>query len=164
LTISRENKTLILSELKDKLKNSECVLLAHYSGVNVKDLENFRVLSRNSGVEVKVIKNSLFRLALEGSSFATLSEHSTGPTIYGFGEDPVSVSKVFNEFSKKNDSFKITSGAITDQLLSNNEIKILAELLSKLVSTMAAPISKFVSTLNAVPMKLLLTLTAMQKK
>ena len=156
--------------MKDKLKNSECVLLAHYSGVNVKDLENFRVLSRNSGVEVKVIKNSLFRLALEGSSFATLSEHSTGPTIYGFGEDPVSVSKVFNEFSKKNDSFKITSGAITDQLLSNNEIKILAELppreelLSKLVSTMAAPISKFVSTLNAVPMKLLLTLTAMQKK
>ena len=75
-----------------------------------------------------------------------------------------------NEFSKKNDSFKITSGAITDQLLSNNEIKILAdlppreELLSKLVSTMAAPISKFVSTLNAVPMKLLLTLTAIEKK
>ena len=101
MTISRENKTLILSELRDKLKNSECVLLAHYSGVNVQDLENFRILSRNSGVEVKVIKNSLFRLALEGSSFATLSEHSTGPTIYGFGEDPVSVSKVFNEFSKK---------------------------------------------------------------
>ena len=117
-----------------------------------------------------MIKNSLFRLALEGSSFSSLSEHSTGPTIYGFGGDPVSVSKVFNEFSKKNDSFKITSGAITDQLLSNNEIKILAdlppreELLSKLVSTMAAPISKFVSTLNAVPMKLLLTLTAIEKK
>ena len=170
MTISRENKTLILSELKDKLKNSECVLLAHYSGVNVQDLENFRKLSRNSGVEVKVIKNSLFRLALKGSSFTSLSEHSSGPTIYGFGEDPVSVSKVFNEFSKKNDSFKVTSGAITDQLLSNNEIKILAdlppreELLSKLVSTMAAPISKFVSTLNAVPMKLLLTLTAMEKK
>ena len=83
MTISRENKTLILSELKDKLKNSECVLLAHYSGVNVQDLEDFRKLSRNSGVEVKVIKNSLFRLALEGSSFASLSEHSTGPTIYG---------------------------------------------------------------------------------
>ena len=60
MTISRENKTLILSELKDKLKNSECILLAHYSGVNVQDLEYFRELSRNSGVEVKVIKNSLF--------------------------------------------------------------------------------------------------------
>ena len=101
---------------------------------------------------------------------ASLSEHSTGPTIYGFGEDPVSVSKVFNEFSKKNDSFSITSGAIIDNLLSKEEIKILADLpprevlLSKLVSTMAAPISKFVSTLNAVPMKLVLTLTAMEKK
>ena len=53
-------------------------MLAHYSGVNVQDLENFRKLSRNSGVEVKVIKNSLFRLALEGSSFTSLSEHSSG--------------------------------------------------------------------------------------
>ena len=100
MTISRDNKTLILKKFKYKLKNFECVLLAHYSGVNVQDLENFRKLSRNSGVEVKVIKNSLFRLALEGSSFTSLSEHSFGPTIYGFGEDPVS-SKVFNEFSRK---------------------------------------------------------------
>ena len=74
MTISRENKTLILSELRDKLKNSECVLLAHYSGVNVQDLENFRILSRNSGVEVKVIKNSLFRLAnLKSEFFITLT-------------------------------------------------------------------------------------------
>ncbi len=127
-----------------------------------------RKTARESGVYLRVLKNTLVRRALAGTPFEGLSAQLTGPLIYGISTDPVAAAKVLSDFAKSNDKLVITGGALPNSLLNQDGVKALAtmpsreELLSKLLGTMQAPIAQFVRTLNEVPTKFVRGLAAVR--
>jgi len=141
-------------------------VLAEYRGMTVAQLTNLRKEARDAGVWIRVVKNNLAKLVIDGSDFECLTEHFVGPVIFSASEDPVAVAKVMAKAAKDNDSLNITAGAMNGSLMDKEMIESLSklpgrdELLAKLMGTMMAPAQKFVSTLNEVPGKFVRTLSA----
>jgi large subunit ribosomal protein L10 len=159
LSLNRKQKEAVIDEVSDKLSAAEAVVLAEYRGLTVEEMTQLRVSARNSGVYLRVLKNTLARLAVKDTPFEELSGNMVGPLAYGISDDPVAVAKVLSDFSKNNDKFQIKVGSMKNQVMSAADVSVLAkmpsreELLSKLLGTMQAPIAKFVQTLNEVPTK-----------
>jgi len=159
LSLNRKQKEAVIGEVSDKLSAAEAVVLAEYRGLTVEEMTQLRVSARNSGVYLRVLKNTLAKLAVKGTPFESLSGDMVGPLAYGISDDPVAVAKVLSDFSKSNDKFQIKVGSMKNQVMSAADVSVLAkmpsrdELLSKLLGTMQAPIAKFVQTLNEVPTK-----------
>jgi large subunit ribosomal protein L10 len=159
LSLNRKQKEAVILELSEKLSDAQTVVLAEYRGLTVGEMTQLRVNARNSGVYLRVLKNTLAKLAVKGTPFEGLSGDMVGPLAYGISDDPVAAAKVLSDFSKTNDKFLIKVGAMPNQVMSAADVSVLAkmpsrdELLSKLLGTMQAPIAKFVQTLNEVPTK-----------
>jgi large subunit ribosomal protein L10 len=143
-------------------------VVAEYRGLDVASVTVLRKKARESGVYLRVLKNSLARRAVVGTPFEALSSKLTGPLIYGISTDPVNAAKVLSAFAKDNDKLVIKAGALPNSVLDVNGVKALAtmpsreELLSKLLGTMQAPIAQFVRTLNEVPTKFVRGLAAVR--
>ena len=159
MSLNRKQKEAVILELSEKLSDAQTVVLAEYRGLTVGEMTQLRVNARNSGVYLRVLKNTLAKLAVKGTPFEGLSGDMVGPLAYGISSDPVAAAKVLSDFSKTNDKFLIKVGAMPNQVMSAADVSVLAkmpsrdELLSKLLGTMQAPIAKFVQTLNEVPTK-----------
>jgi large subunit ribosomal protein L10 len=168
LSLNLEEKKAVVAEISDKLAQAQAVVLAEYRGLAVEEMTKLRVNARNSGVYLRVLKNTLARRAVAGTPFEKLGDQMVGPLAYGISEDPVAVAKVLNEFAKDNEKFVIKAGAMAGQVMSRADVAQLAtmpsreELLAKLLGTMQAPIAKFVQTLNEVPGKFVRTLAAVR--
>ena len=159
MSLNRKQKEAVIGEISEKLSDAQSVVLAEYRGLTVGEMTQLRVNARNSGVYLRVLKNTLAKLAVKGTPFEGLSGDMVGPLAYGISSDPVAAAKVLSDFSKTNDKFLIKVGAMPNQVMSAADVSVLAkmpsrdELLSKLLGTMQAPIAKFVQTLNEVPTK-----------
>ena len=125
-------------------------------------VEQMKVLRReayDNNVYVKVVKNTLLKRAVQETEHSCLDDLLVGPLAFAASEDPVAVAKVLNKYAKEYDALEIKAGSMNGQLLSEGEIKALAqlpsrdELLAKLMGTMQAPAAKFVQTLNEIPTK-----------
>jgi large subunit ribosomal protein L10 len=159
LSLNRKQKEAVIGEISEKLSDAQSVVLAEYRGLTVGEMTQLRVNARSSGVYLRVLKNTLAKLAVKGTPFEGLSGDMVGPLAYGISSDPIAAAKVLSDFSKTNDKFLIKVGAMPNQVMSAADVSVLAkmpsrdELLSKLLGTMQAPIAKFVQTLNEVPTK-----------
>jgi large subunit ribosomal protein L10 len=159
LSLNLEEKKAVVAEVSKQIENAQSLILAEYRGVGVGEMTNLRAKARESGVYLKVLKNSLVKRAIEDTPFSSLSEDMVGPLVFGISEDPVAAAKVLSDFADKNDLFVIKSGAMPNEKMDVSAVKALAslpsrdELLAKLLGTMQAPITKFVRTLNEVPSK-----------
>lgn len=159
MSLNRKQKEAVIGEISEKLSDAQSVVLAEYRGLTVGEMTQLRVNARSSGVYLRVLKNTLAKLAVKGTPFEGLSGDMVGPLAYGISSDPVAAAKVLSDFSKTNDKFLIKVGAMPNQVMSAADVSVLAkmpsrdELLSKLLGTMQAPIGKFVQTLNEVPTK-----------
>ena len=159
MSLNRKQKEAVIGEVSEKLLDAQSVVLAEYRGLTVGEMTQLRVNARNSGVYLRVLKNTLAKLAVKGTPFEGLSGDMVGPLAYGISSDPIAAAKVLSDFSKTNDKFLIKVGAMPNQVMSAADVSVLAkmqsrdELLSKLLGTMQAPIAKFVKTLNEVPTK-----------
>jgi|TARA_B100000767_G_C19542713_1_gene441495 large subunit ribosomal protein L10 len=159
LSLNLEEKKAVVAEVSKQIENAQSLILAEYRGVGVGEMTNLRAEARESGVYLKVLKNSLVKRAIEDTPFSSLSEDMVGPLVFGISEDPVAAAKVLSDFADKNDLFVIKSGAMPNEKMDVSAVKALAslpsrdELLAKLLGTMQAPITKFVRTLNEVPSK-----------
>lgn len=168
MSLNLEEKKAVVAELSDKLAQAQTVVLAEYRGLTVEDMTQLRVNARESGVYLRVLKNTLARRAVNGTPFEKLGDQMIGPLAYGISEDPVAAAKVLSEFAKGNDKFIIKVGAMPNVVMSTEDVTQLAtmpsrdELLAKLLGTMQAPIAKFVQTLNEVPSKFVRTLAAVR--
>lgn len=157
MSLNLEEKKAIVAEVSAQVASAQAIIIAEYRGMEVSQLTQLRVKTRESGIYFHVIKNSLVRRAVADTPYAGLAKHMVGPLVYGIGKDPVAAAKVLHEFSKDNEKFVIKVGAIGEKVMSRDEITALAalpsreELLSRLLGTMQAPIAKFVQTLNEVP-------------
>ncbi len=155
--MSLEQKQTVVSEVAAKLGNAQAVIVAEYRGLDVGRITDLRAKARNSGVYLRVLKNTLARRAVIGTPFEKLADQLVGPLIYGIAQDPVAGAKALSEFAKDNEKFVIKGGAMANSLMSAKDIKTLAtmpsrdELLATLMGTMLAPVAKFVRTMNEVP-------------
>jgi large subunit ribosomal protein L10 len=168
LSLNLEQKQAVVVEVSEQLAKAQTVILAEYRSVPVKDMTELRKKARNSGVYLRVLKNTLARRAVAETPFKGLSEKMVGPLAYGISSDPVAAAKVLQEFAKDNEKFVIKAGGMPNLVMSPREVADLAkmpsrnELLAKLLGTMQAPIAKFVRTLNEVPGKFVRTVAAVR--
>jgi len=170
LSLNLEQKQALVAEVSAEVAQAQAIVLAEYRSLTVGSMTELRKRARNSGVYLRVLKNTLARRAVADTPFAGLADHMVGPLAYGISADPVAAAKVLSEFSKENDKLVIKGGAMTNVVMSSKEVADLAkmpsrqELLATLLGTMQAPVAKFARTLNEVPGKFVRTLAAVQEQ
>lgn len=169
MSLSLAQKQAVVAEVAESVSAAKTMILAEYRGLTVSELTGMRSQAREAGVFIKVIKNTLARRVVAGSSFECLSEHFVGPVIMAASEDPVAAAKLLAKFAKDLEELKITVGGMNGEVMNEAQIQALAklpgreELLATLLGTMQAPIAKFVQTLNEVPSRFVRTLAAIEE-
>ncbi|HHO70321.1 MAG TPA: 50S ribosomal protein L10 [Halothiobacillus sp.] len=169
MALTIEQKKLVVAEVAEVASKAYSVVGAEYRGLTVAQMTAMRVKARESGVYLRVIKNTLAKRAVEGTEFACISESLTGPLVLAFSlEDPGSAARLMKEFAKEYDKLEVKIVALAGQLLSVSDLERIASLptreeaLSMLLSVMQAPIAKLARTLNEVPGKLVRTIAAIR--
>jgi large subunit ribosomal protein L10 len=167
--LNKQSKEALVAEFSAKLKEAKAAFLADYRGLDVDQANDLRNKLRDAGVEYRVVKNTLLRLAARDTDSACLDEYLTGPTSIALAiDDPVAPAKALVEFAKKNEAFELKAGMLDGKLLAVAEIKALAELpsreelLAKMLGSMSAPASNFVGVLAAVPRTFVQALSAIK--
>jgi len=168
VSLNRQEKAVVIEEVAAQVAGAQSIVIAEYRGLDVASVTVLRKQARESGVYLRVLKNTLVRRAVAGTPFEALTAQMTGPLMYGISTDPVSAAKVLAGFAKTNDKLVIQGGALPNNVLDQEGVKALAtmpsreELISKLMGTMQAPITQFVRTLNEVPTKFVRGLAAVR--
>ncbi len=153
--MNREQKESFVQNLKSIIADNSLVLVFHYRGMSMTDMTDLRVQSFNSGCNIKVTKNKLTKLALEGSDKAALSEFFDGPTAIAYSSDPVQLTKLLTNFAKNNSNLVILGGIMDNEILSVEKIEILSKLPSleeiraQLIGLISSPAQKIASVLTA---------------
>jgi large subunit ribosomal protein L10 len=158
--VERAAKSELVSTLNDVFSNANVVVVAHYAGLTVADMQNLRAQMKQAGATVKVAKNRLAKIALEGTDVASISDLLRGPTLLAYSSDPVAAPKVAVNFAKANEKLVILGGAMGATSLNVDGVKALAilpsldELRAKLVGLVQAPATKIAQVVNAPAAKL----------
>ena len=153
--LNLNDKKAVVAEVSAQVANAQTIAVAEYRGIEVTDLTVLRKKARESGVYLRVLKNTLVRRAVAGTSFAGLADQMVGPLIYSVSTDPVAAAKVLNDFAKTNDKLVLKAGSYAGKVLDKAGVQALAsipsreELLSKLLYVMQAPVAGFVRGLAA---------------
>ena len=153
--MNREQKESFVQNFKSIIAENSLVLVFHYRGMSMTDMTDLRVQSFNSGCNIKVTKNRLTKLALEGSDKAALSEFFDGPTAIAYSSDPVQLTKLLTNFAKNNSNLVILGGIMDNEILSVEKIEILSKLPSlegiraQLIGLISSPAQKIASVLTA---------------
>ena len=124
--MNRSEKKDFVEKVRNDFSNSSTIIVTHYSGLNVKEINDLRKTMRVNGANFKVTKNSLIKLALENSKIESISDLFTGPTAVAYSSDPVAPAKVAVEYEKKFKNFKIIGGAFEGEKIGEEKINFLA--------------------------------------
>ncbi|MCW8836705.1 MAG: 50S ribosomal protein L10 [Rhodospirillales bacterium] len=168
--MDRTQKKDLVASLKGLFEGTGLVVVTHYTGLTVTEMTGLRDKLREENAGLKVTKNRLTRLALEGTKFQSLSDMFTGPTAIAYSEDPVAAAKVAVAFAKTNDKFVIIGGALGEQMLDVDGVKALAtlpsldELRGKLVGLIQAPATKVAGVVQAPAGQLARVISAYSQK
>ncbi len=148
-------KRELVGTLNEVFSNAGVVVVAHYAGLTVADMQKLRSQMRQVGATVKVAKNRIAKIALDGTDVASIGSLLKGPTLLAYSSDPVAATKVAVDFAKANDKLVILGGAMGKTALNPDAVKALAtlpsldELRAKLVGLIQAPATKIASVVNA---------------
>ena len=159
MSLNRSEKEAVIKEVTDLAAKAQTLVMAEYRGITVADMTKLRSKARSNGVALSVLKNTLARRAVVGSSFEVASEQMSGPLIYGFSEDAVAAAKVVADFAKTNDKLVIRAGVYGGKALDANGVKQLASipskevLLAQLCGLLMSPISRTAVVLGALAAK-----------
>jgi large subunit ribosomal protein L10 len=168
--MDRVEKTELVASLQKVFKTTNVVVVCHYAGLTVAQMSALRRQMRQAGARVKVTKNRLAKIALEGTDVASISALLKGPTLLAFSGDPVAAPKVISDFAKAHDKLVILGGAMGKTTLDASGVKALAalpsldELRAKLVGLIQAPATKIAQVVNAPAGKLARVLSAYASK
>jgi large subunit ribosomal protein L10 len=166
---STEKKRCVRS-LTDVFKSASVVVVAHYSGLNVAQMQELRKQMRAAGGTVRVAKNRLVKIAVQGTQVALISGLMRGPTLIAYSDDPVAAPKVAVAFAKEHDKLVILGGTMGTSLLNVDAVRSLAtlpsldELRAKLIGLLMAPASKLAQVTTAPASKLARVLAAYARK
>jgi large subunit ribosomal protein L10 len=169
MALNLEDKKALVTEVNEVASKALSVVAAEYRGLTVTQMTELRSKSRAAGVYMRVVKNTLARKAVAGTSFECLSPVLKGPLVLAFSkDDPGAAARVIKAFSKDNDKLVTTAVSLGGQLLTAKSLDQVASLptreqaLAMLMGVMRAPIQKLVGTLQATPSKLVRTLAAVR--
>jgi large subunit ribosomal protein L10 len=155
LAVDRAAKKELVTTLNAVLKATNVVVVAHNSGLTVGQMQSLRRQMKQAGAAVKVAKNRLARIALEGTDVASIVPLLKGPTVIAYSNDPVAAPKVASDFAKTNEKFVILGGAMGKIALNPDGVKQLALLPSldvlraRIVGLIQAPATKIAQVINA---------------
>lgn len=155
MSLNRNEKAAVVSDVAAQAAKSQTLALAEYRGLTVEALNKLRVDARSKGVYLHVLKNTLARRAVAGTPFEAAAESMVGPLIYGFSEDAVAAAKVIADFAKTNDKLVIKGGAYGGKALDVNGVKALASvpskevLLSQIAGLLLSPVQRTAAVLAA---------------
>ena len=158
--MDRAEKKEAVATLHDVFSKTSVVVVARYSGLTVVQLQNLRKQARAAGATVQVAKNRLAKIALEGTSVASIGTLLKGPTLIAYSDDPVAAPKVAAAFAKDFDKFVILGGAMGATALNPDGVKALAalpsldQLRAKLLGLIMAPATKIAQLSTAPAAKL----------
>jgi large subunit ribosomal protein L10 len=153
--VDRAEKKAFVTTLHDVLEKTSVVVVAHYSGLTVAQMQTLRKQMRDVGASVQVTKNRLTKIALEGTDLASVGALLKGPTLLAYSKDPVAAAKAAVAFAKDNEKLVILGGAMGKTVLDANAVKSLAtlpsldEMRAKLVGLIQAPATKLAQLANA---------------
>ena len=153
--MDRAAKAESITELSGVFKTSNVVVVAHYSGLTVAQMQTLRKQMKQAGAQVKVAKNRLAKIALKDTDVASISALLKGPTVLAYSGDPVAAPKVAVDFAKANERFVILGGSMGKTALDLNGVKALAslpsldELRGKIVGLLVSPATKIAQYANA---------------
>ena len=153
--MNRKQKEKVVEELSQIFSNSGVVIVAHYSGLTVSEISELRDLMREANCGVRVAKNRLSKIALQGKNNSKISDFLNGQTILLFSEDPVAAAKISVKFSETNENLKLIGGSLGDEILDLAGIVNLSKLPSReelvaeivgLVGSQGSSLSQFISS------------------
>ncbi len=159
MSLNRSEKEAVINDVTGLAAKAQTLVIAEHRGITVADMTKLRASARSQGVSLSVLKNTLARRAVNGSSFEVLVDQMTGPLIYGFSEDAVAAAKVVADFAKTNEKLVIRGGAFGGKALDVNGVKQLASipsrevLLAQLCGLLMSPISRTAVVLGALAAK-----------
>lgn len=169
-TVERAQKREFVTELNEVFKASGSVVVAHYAGVTVAQMNDFRSKMRAAGGTVKVAKNRLAKIALQGTESEGMADLFKGQTLIAYGVDPIVAPKVVMEFAKTNDKVVILGGSMGSTPLTAEGVKSLAtlpsldELRAKLVGMIQTPATRIAGVVAAPAGQLARVVSAYSKK
>jgi large subunit ribosomal protein L10 len=159
--VDRAGKKELVATLNSAFaSNTGSVVVAHYSGLTVAQMQKLRSEMKKAGATVKVAKNTLVKIALDGTDVASIGSLLKGPTVLAYANDPVAAPKVAVAFAKENDKLVILGGAMGTTSLNVDGVKALAtmpsldELRAKLIGLLQAPATKIAQLATAPAAKL----------
>jgi len=153
--VDRAQKEAVVAELGQIFADSGVIVVAHYAGLTVAEMQDFRNRMREAGGAVRVAKNRLAKIALEGTPAESIRDLLKGMTVLAYSEDPVAAAKVAEAFAKDNDKLVILGGAMGGTALDPAGVKAVAampsrdELIAQIVSSIGAPASNIAGAIGA---------------
>jgi large subunit ribosomal protein L10 len=153
--MNKEQKQNYIKDMTAKFENSESVLVTHYQGLNVKQLDELRKQMRDHGIQFKITKNRITKLALQNSKCIDLTNLFIGPTAVALSDDTIISAKILTRFSKENENLKILGGIMGKDILDVAGVEKVAALPTleearvKIVSILMSPAQKICSILLA---------------
>ena len=153
--MNKETKKNYIEEMKKIFSSNESVLITHYQGLNVVQLDELRKDLRENGILFKITKNRITKIAIKETPVKELEKYFTGPTAAAISSDPITTAKILTKFAKSHDKLKIVAGFMDGKVLDKNEVAIIATLPSleesraKIVGILATPAQNLVSILLA---------------
>tara|TARA_R110000796_G_scaffold68040_1_gene156068 strand:+ start:2686 stop:3213 length:528 start_codon:yes stop_codon:yes gene_type:complete len=169
--LNLEDKRAIVVSVNAAASEALSAVVADYRGLSVAEMTNLRLKARETGVYLKVVRNTLAKRAVAGTEYECLTDALVGPTVLAFSqEDPGAAARLIKDFAKDHDALEVKALAIGGVAYDAKDIDILAKLptrdeaIAQLMSVMQAPVAKFVRTLNEVPGKFVRTMAAVKDK
>ena len=153
--MDRAQKEKLVDELGQIFESSGVVVVAHYVGLTVAEMQDLRARASEAGGSVRVAKNRLAKIALKGKPCESMSDLLTGMTVLTYSEDPVAAAKVAQEFAKENKKFEILGGAMGENALDVAGVEAVSkmpsreELISTIAGMLGAPASNIAGAIGA---------------
>ena len=173
MSLNLAEKQAVVAEVAQVAARAHSAIAAEYRGLSVTQTTNLRIKARETGVYLRVVKNTLARRAVQGTEFECLQASLVGPLILAFSQDdPGAAARLFREFLKEkaNDKLIVKALAVGGQVFPASDLDRLASLptrneaISLLMATLRAPLDKLAQTLNEIPSKLVRTIDAVRQQ
>ena len=168
--MDRAQKEKLVEELGQIFESSGVVVVAHYAGLTVADMQDLRARASDAGSAVRVAKNRLAKIALEGKPCESMSNLLTGMTVLTYSEDPVAAAKVAEDFAKENKKFEILGGAMGENALDRAGVTAVSkmpsrdELIAQIASCIGAPASNIAGAIGAPASNIASILSTIEEK
>ncbi|WP_299837721.1 50S ribosomal protein L10 [uncultured Jannaschia sp.] len=168
--MDRAQKEKVVEELGQIFESSGVVVVSRYEGMTVAEMQDLRARMREAGGSVRVAKNKLAKIALEGKAASSISTHLTGMTVLAYSEDPVAAAKVIDAYARDNSKLEILGGAMGETALDTAGVSAVAkmpsreELIASIAGCIGAPASNIAGAIGAPASNIASILSTIEEK